>query len=98
VLTTLLLVSFAVVLNLNTTQPPMYTTALASRQSSTQFRRSPLRIPRPSGVDLTISVQLASDVGGRSTTINVASVQPNAAIDAARFAQSAPAAVNLATV
>ena len=49
-------------------------------------------------VGVTISVQLADDVMNGQSMINVASVQPNAAIDAARFAQSAPAAVNLATV
>jgi len=42
-------------------------------------------------------VQLAGDVGGGGqSTINVASVQPNAAIDA-RFAQTRTAALNLVT-
>ena len=43
-------------------------------------------LPRPSGIG--VPIQLAGDVGGRST-INVLSVQPNAAVDA-RFAQPAP--------
>jgi hypothetical protein len=45
-------------------------------------------LPRHFG-DRREDFQPAGDVGGRSSTINVVSVQPNPAIDA-RFAQPAP--------
>jgi hypothetical protein len=44
-------------------------------------------LPRLPGIG--VPIQLAGDGGGRSSTINVVSVQPNAAIDP-RFAQPAP--------
>jgi len=79
---------FAVALSLNTSQRPVYTTALASRQSSTQARRSPLRIPSPfSGSTSRFPFSWQVTWMDGQSTINVASVQPKAAIDAACFAQ-----------